>query len=627
MQKLWTKTKEFFKKTWKWIAGIFVVSALAVSLPPQGADLVTKTNFQLAEECTATQEVNKCLNNLNDKEKAELKSNEIIKVRSVAKQNVKFSGADYDVQITEIKKSKWGIEVLARAWDTNGQIGFGKDGTVDIERFIITNPPILVGDPAGSVVRSWTDPDLGPQELRFREDPKQAILNTIAHSVKVKKQKFGSSKIVNGKIGQTTLILYPDTGDPGATTVDGTHNISVERDFATTRALADSDSVGGTAATGSLGIRCSGVGMWDRFGRNPYIFDTSSVTSGGTITSATIDIYDTDVVAADVFTQLVNFSGYTPATNTTMDVADFDQFTNTLMATNISMADIESSAPAYITWTLDADGLAYINKTGITPFLHRFSADYNNSEPAGCVGGNIQSARQFRFADQAGSDSDPKLTIECTGCGGGGSIKRIVIFENSDGGGAGGGGLAGSVPAATPQAQTEGPNNPSVDDGTAAGSCTNAVNWGEGGLADNDTTYTTIGGNNVDSGELTDELRVSSFGLVLDGTVQSIDGILVETLAWGFNGTSPMNYTTVQLFTAPGTNVGDNKATGELPGADPSSTYTSWGGSTDDWGVTWTEAQIESSGFGLALCFTADANDSRINLDHVRITVYYTTIL
>lgn len=210
--------------------------------------------------------------------------------------------------------------------------------------------------------------------------------------------------------------------------------------------------------------------------------------------------------------------------------------------------------------------------------------------------------------------------------------KRIIVFENSDGGGAGGGGSVGGTtptptPTPTPQALVEGANSSSVDDGIAAGSCTNAVNWTEGGLVDNDTTYTLVGGNNIDSGELTDEIRISNFGLVLDGTVSSIDGILVETLAWGFNGTSPMNYTTVQLFTAPGTNVGNNKATGELPGADPSTTYTSWGGAADKWGTTWTEAQIESTDFGLALCFTADADNSRINLDHVKITVYYTTTL
>lgn len=175
-------------------------------------------------------------------------------------------------------------------------------------------------------------------------------------------------------------------------------------------------------------------------------------------------------------------------------------------------------------------------------------------------------------------------------------------------------------------ADTAGPNSPGTDAGAPNGSCSNAVNWGDAGLVTDadDTSYMTITGNNLDAGELTDELQASNFGFVLVGTVTSIDGFQVEAL--GFTTLGGADYTTVSLFTTPGSNRGDNKATGSLPTADPGTTYQSFGGTADDWfpAGSWTEAEVESSNFGVALCFTANAANTRINIDHIRITVTYT---
>lgn len=174
-------------------------------------------------------------------------------------------------------------------------------------------------------------------------------------------------------------------------------------------------------------------------------------------------------------------------------------------------------------------------------------------------------------------------------------------------------------------AATDGPRNPGTDVGAANGSCSNGVNWGDPGLATDalDGAYLTITGNNLDAGELTDELRISNFGFALTN-VSSIDGITVEII--GFTTLGGADYTTVSLFTAPGSNQGDNKATGSLPTSDPGTTYQTFGGTADDWfpAGSWTEAEIESADFGVALCFTASGANTRINIDHVRITVTYT---
>jgi hypothetical protein len=169
-------------------------------------------------------------------------------------------------------------------------------------------------------------------------------------------------------------------------------------------------------------------------------------------------------------------------------------------------------------------------------------------------------------------------------------------------------------------ADTAGPNSPTAEASTASGSCSNGLNWGTGGAGAEDTTFSDITGNLFDAGEFTDYLELSGFGFSITGTVT---GITVEVIGWGFNGTTPADYSSVRLMTASATYVGDEKATGALPAADPGSTYTTFGASSDDWNAGLSETEVNDPGFGVGLCFIATAANSRINIDHVRITVEY----
>ena len=172
-------------------------------------------------------------------ERASFKGHEIARqVSSVAR----TTRANYDIEIIETKAIPNGIEVLARAWDKNGQLGFGKDGTVDIERFIIINPPVLIPDPTGDIVRTYFDKNGLSVTRTFRESTKDALLETLDHIILVKKEKFDSSKIVQGKVGNTTTTVYPAAG--AVSPVDGNaRREGVDEVFGTIRAGA------GTAAS------------------------------------------------------------------------------------------------------------------------------------------------------------------------------------------------------------------------------------------------------------------------------------------------------------------------------------------------------------------------------------------
>ena len=119
-------------------------------------------------------------------ERATMKGLEIAKIGAIEH----TKRAHYDIEIVSMKSIPEGVEVLARAWGENGQIGFGRDGSIDIERFRFINPPVLIDDPNGNIVRTSVDSrTLETIERRLREDPKEALLQSLEHVINVKKQK------------------------------------------------------------------------------------------------------------------------------------------------------------------------------------------------------------------------------------------------------------------------------------------------------------------------------------------------------------------------------------------------------------------------------------------------------
>jgi hypothetical protein len=157
------------------------------------------------------------LENKTATERANIKAAEIAKIGSIPPTSRK----SYDIEVVSFEPIEGGVQVFARAWDANGQIGFGSDGTVDIERFIIINPPILVPDEDGSIERTTTDSRTGQTwTFTYREDPQEALLQSLEHTIEVKQQKFGSDNIVAERVGNTTTTIYPDA-DTESTSVDG----------------------------------------------------------------------------------------------------------------------------------------------------------------------------------------------------------------------------------------------------------------------------------------------------------------------------------------------------------------------------------------------------------------------
>jgi hypothetical protein len=145
--------------------------------------------------------------------------------------------------------------------------GFGPLGAIETERIRINNPPLLVRDSNGTVVREWTGSDGEKKTATFREDPAAATREVVAHTVSLIGKDWGT--IEPGSVGNTTSVFYPDA-NPESTSVDGT----VEYQAAVSWDTAH-DATAGTAAddTGGTGVglmvRTRWTGTDWNFGRPP----------------------------------------------------------------------------------------------------------------------------------------------------------------------------------------------------------------------------------------------------------------------------------------------------------------------------------------------------------------------
>ncbi len=110
------------------------------------------------------------------KERADIKGQQIANIGQIAR----VTRGDYDIQVVSMIPNDGGVAVFARVWGKGGQqIGFGRDGSVDIERFLIHNPPVLVPDATGSIARTWFNKATGATTTtRFREDAREALCNS-----------------------------------------------------------------------------------------------------------------------------------------------------------------------------------------------------------------------------------------------------------------------------------------------------------------------------------------------------------------------------------------------------------------------------------------------------------------
>lgn len=229
-------------------------------------------------------------------------------------------------------------------------------------------------------------------------------------------------------LGFDTLTVYPDANTESSTVdglvvydTPGEGTWAAAHDATAGTSSNDSDAQGRCAQSRESALDNDFI-----ITRGFFLFDTSALTSGATISAATFSLWGISKVNTDNDgTDYVNVYTTTPASNTALVADDFDQIGTTAQATAIDLGSITADNSVYTDWTLNATGRGNISLTSITKFGTREGHDAENVSIADNTGNYLE----VYFADQTGTSNDPKLTITYTLAGGGSSpIPTLLLM-------------------------------------------------------------------------------------------------------------------------------------------------------------------------------------------------------
>ena len=355
--------------------------------------------------------IEELLKNKSAKEKAQIKAKELDKVKIG-----KFKAGDLDIEIVgDIEEIEGGIQLFVRAWRNGEQLGFSKDGSVEIERFRIYNPPVLVDDSNGDIIReSEIDGEIKQRKLKY--DPTSAIKQSLIHTISLVGKE--NTNIVIGKIGNTTSTFYPDAGT-GVTAADGTCRMYYGSDTGQTwndlRNGAGDDAEDTNGYNNIIGTSNGPTGFPQVLRRGIINFDTSSLSSD-TINSATLSLYGREKNQSNYSTDIeMQVYSASPASAGAVVAGDFDSLGSTPYCdTNISYTSF--STAGYNDFSLNSAGKSAINGSGVSNFGFR-DAIYDVGESAPPTGNWDYERISVYFADQAGTSEDPKLVVEHAAAG------------------------------------------------------------------------------------------------------------------------------------------------------------------------------------------------------------------
>lgn len=222
------------------------------------------------------------------------------------------------------------------------------------------------------------------------------------------------NSLASAKVGLTTTTVYPDPS-PETTTVDGHCSYdTTSTAWATIRVASTSAGVNDSGATVQqyVGNYNDGSNKYWLY-RGFYLFDTSAIGDTDTIDSATFSVKPTSVLNDDLSITAGN-KGFrlvqtTPASNTALATDDHDQVGSTAGGTDTATTSF--LAGSYYDWALNATGLTWVSKTGVTKLGIRHLCDVNDEEPDAPGSADDYNLMYANSADTAGTTSDPKLVV------------------------------------------------------------------------------------------------------------------------------------------------------------------------------------------------------------------------
>lgn len=215
--------------------------------------------------------------------------------------------------------------------------------------------------------------------------------------------------------GVPIVFATTTTFNPNASAIDGIVArvvVAPGEVFSTLRNGAGTETPVYSGITPALYCGTSGGGFtaFNYIQRCIVLFDTSALGSGADISATTFELYVTSK-QDDWVNGSISIVTSTPASNTTLETADYSQTGTVKQATDLTIASITTSA--YNAWTFNATGISNISLTNISKFGVRYTFELEDSSP-GWISGNLA---RFIAHSQQGANK-PKLNITYTSAAG-----------------------------------------------------------------------------------------------------------------------------------------------------------------------------------------------------------------
>lgn len=323
-------------------------------------------------------------------DKANIKSSHIIaKLRTGL-----YDRDSLKIEIIETNQIEDGVSLYIRAWKNGDPVGFGEDGTIEIERVRIFNPPVLVFDDSGDIEQVLRDEEGNEVEIKkMKEDAVEAILQSLEQIIGIVGK--GSENIIVGKKGKTTSTFYADAGGDGYIARFSAFTWSGARDGSSGSSNLDTEGAFGlfvsTFSAGSYSLT-----------RHYFPFDTSPISSGDVISSATFSVYSGSTSLLNNDSTSVVPVRSNQSSLASLDFPDWVPASYTQLSTPIALSNWSSDG--YKNYALNT--VNYIAKgSGFTKLMLTTTLDTANSAPTGSNRGRVY------FSDQGGTSQDPKLVV------------------------------------------------------------------------------------------------------------------------------------------------------------------------------------------------------------------------
>lgn len=239
---------------------------------------------------------------------------------------------DYDLSV-----AKWGVWI---------------DATRDGQEVHTHSPVWIVNSPYEVVVSSSTDTIRNEEIVTLKESPLEAAQQVL--SGYVSRQPLGIAE------GDDVLLVYTSGNGDGDL-------IEYNKDLTWTNLIAatTADIAEPDGAQGSIWLRASHTtNQFKHLARVYMEFNSSALPDDCTINSAIVGTTGHISTVTTLGVPALSLVGFNPATNGTAVFADFNKFSNTRYATDISGGSWSTSG--YNNFTLNAAGIGNISKTAYT---------------------------------------------------------------------------------------------------------------------------------------------------------------------------------------------------------------------------------------------------------------------